>query len=447
MFGHRQQNPLPGLTRPKIPRDGSLVASLDVGAAKTVCFIARMTPVDIGPLDCEIIGAGHFGAPLDGSPADEGMSRPDYRMPPSFAARERAIRHSVDAAEAMASERIEAVHVSVPAQSISCVRVAVDLDVSGGFVTAEDITDSLAEGVSLTTPDQCTSLHVSPIGYAIDGEMVGTDPRGMRGRRLTTFMLGINASENTLSTLRAVVEAAGLEVLGFIAGPLAGSEAILIDDEKDLGVLALDLGAHAVGYSLFSEGRMAGCGGCLPGAGFITRDISSAFSTPLAYAERQKILHGTVFGGAGDEHRFVDMAGFTPTDPRTRISKADMTDVIVPRMEEIYEAVTRKLVTDQLDLDRLRRIVLTGGGSQLHGLCEHVERAFSMKARLGRPDALHGLPEALTGPAFAVGVGVLRYLACLWGTDALYPEIDRLPSDLRARSARAAGAGWRRLRF
>lgn len=447
MFRHRQKNPLPGLNRPKIPRDGCLVASLDVGAAKTVCFIARMTPVGTGPLDCDIIGAGHFGAPLDGTAPSGDKPRPDYRTPPSFAARERAIRYAVDAAEAMASERIDAVQVCVPAQAITCVRVAVDLDVSGGFVTADDITDSLAEGVSLTTPDQCTSLHVSPIGYAIDGEMAGTDPRGMRGRRLTTFMLGINASENTLSTLRAAVEAAGLEVAGFIAAPLAGSEAILIDDEKDLGVLALDLGAHAVGYSLFADGRMTGCGGCLPGAGFITRDLSSAFSTPLAHAERQKILHGTVFGGAGDDHRFVDMVGFTPTDARARVSRADMTEVIVPRMEEIYEAVSRKLVSDQLDLESLRRIVVTGGGSQLHGLCDHVERAFSMKARLGRPDALPGLPEALTGPAFAVGVGVLRYLARLWGDKAIYPEIDRLQSNQATRHGRAAAGGWRRLRF
>lgn len=449
MLNRNRVHKLPGLTKRKIPREGAIIASLDVGAAKTVCIIARITPFGDGTLDCDIIGAGHFGATL--SEDDQNHlhhQRPDYRVPQSFAQREQAIRSAIEAAEAMAGERITDVHMCVPSHSIACARVGVDLDIGGGFVTSDDILDSLVEGSALTTPDGCEALHTVPIAYAIDGEMVGTDPRGLRGNRLTTYILGINAQANSLATLSAAVESAGLKVSSFIAAPLATSEAVLVDDEKELGVLAIDIGAHAVGYALYTDGRMAGCGGCLPGAGFVTRDIAEAFSTPLTHAERQKILHGTVLTSAGDDHRFVDMVGFTDTDPRMRVSRADMTQIILPRMEELYEALTRKLVGDGLDLSALRRVVISGGGSQLHGLCEHAEKVFSMKARVAKPVGLDGHPEALTGPAFASAIGVLHFLSRLWGPETLFAEITKSEGEGTAQRSRAhTGNGRRRLRF
>jgi len=463
VFGRNRLHKLPGLSRRKIPREGIIVASLDVGAAKTVCFIARLTPFGDGSIECDVIGAGHFGARLNGEHptrnawSEHGLHtaniettpKPDYRLPPSLAHRERAIRSAVDAAEAMAGERITEVHVCVPAQALVCVRVGVDLAIAGGFVTSDDIRDSVLEGSTLTAAQGCTALSVAPIAYAIDGERVGIDPRGLRGQTLTTYVLGVNAQTNAIGTLTAAVESAGLKVASFIAAPIASSEATLIDDEKDLGVLAIDIGAHATGYALYTEGRLTGCGGCLPGAGFITRDIAEAFSTPLNHAERQKILHGTVLSSAGDDHRFVDMIGFTADDPRARVSRADMTEVIQPRMEEIYEALTNKLVSDQLDLSSLRRVVFTGGGSQLHGVCDHAERAFSMKARIGKPGGLDGLPEALTGPAFSAGLGVLHHLARLWGPAAPFAEADSSETMTPATGTQGSvsGGGWKRLRF
>ena len=178
----QRQRPVHGLTkRSRKPlRDAMTVASLDVGAAKTVCFIAELTPTVDGRVDCEILGAGHCGANpgLAGS-RDDGD--PAFSTSVAFNARERAIRQAVETAEQMAGERVEEVYVCVPAAATFCKRLAVELPLPAGFVTAEDIGDCVREGQRFTDDDGAVLLHSLPVDYHVDGDRVGMDPRGHRG--------------------------------------------------------------------------------------------------------------------------------------------------------------------------------------------------------------------------------------------------------------------------
>ena len=433
----------------RLPKEGAIIAAIDIGAAKTVCFIARMMPLPDGGVDCDIIGAGHYGAlrnhknnnshHKDDSPSDASYKGASST---SFSAREKAIRSAVEAAERHAGVRINDVHVCVPNHAVQCQNVGVDLNISGGFVTTDDIVDSLSEGEKLITPKNHIGLHTIPRGYSIDGVDVGCDPRSYRGHKLTTRLIGINCATKNIVNLNAIVESAGLTVASFVASPVMTGRATLVDDEKDLGVMVLDIGAQNIGYALYHHGRLTGCGGVKPGGDIITRDIAQAFSTPLSHAERQKILHATVLPSAGDNNRYLDIVPLNDSEPVNRVSRSDITSVVLPRLEEMYETVLKKMVKDQCDVQHLRRLVITGGGSQLQGVREHAEKVFSMKVRLGRPLFLEGAPEALSGPAFSTCSGVVDYLTQNYSAGTEFSELeDADPYQDRRSSPKRYGHG------
>jgi len=386
LFNGKNRNDLINGKSRKLSREGALIAAIDIGTAKTVCFIARILPMSDGSVDCDIIGAGHYGA-IARQHNDLNVNHDNYvndqnlKGASSFLDREKAIRHAIDAAESMAGERIHEVHVSISGAQLQCRHVGVDLDVAGGVVTADDVAESLYEGGRIITPEAARCLHIIPTSYRLDGEEVGTDPRGLYGQELTTRMLGVHVRENYLTNIKGLVEGAGLKVASFVAAPLMMAQSTLVEDEKELGVFALDIGSRCVDYTIYNEGRPQGCGGIKLGSNHITRDIAQGFSTPIVHAERQKILHGTVFYSAADEHRLVDMIPLTKEDKQLRITRADLTRVIVPRLEEIYERLSAQIVADQCALKNCRRIVITGGGAQLNGIVEHAERIFGMKAK------------------------------------------------------------------
>ncbi len=450
MISIGKKSAFPGRRPRKLPRDGAVVATLDIGAAKTACFIARVMPGAMGPsgtseIDCDITGGGIYGAQaVTGSRKAGALG--------GLTAREEAIRSAIEAAETVAGERVDTVHVCVPGQAIRYTHVGIDLDIASGFVTADDIVESLQAGAELMTPQGAHLLHAIPVSYAVDGELAGTDPRGLRAQRLTTRLMGVHTSQTTTANLQAVVENAGLSVGSFLATPLMMARSVLVEDEKDLGVLVIDIGAQNVSYAVYQDGRPAGCGGIVPGAGHISRDIAQAFSTPIAHAERQKILHGTVFTSSADEHRFVDMIPMAGGEERQRVPRAELANVIMPRLEEIYETLMARIVEDQCPINHLRRVVLTGGGSQLEGVREHAERVFAMKARLGKPMMINGAPEAMTGPAFSACAGAVEEVSESYGTLKDFPEtgVRSVSADYRQNASQNRVAnigGWLRSRF
>ncbi|MFQ5563141.1 MAG: cell division protein FtsA [Parvularculaceae bacterium] len=382
----------------KTAKDGDLVAALDIGAAKTACFIASLSTGYDGAVEAEVIGVGHYGAGL----RSESNQRLDVA--------EKAVRAAVDAAERMAGTHIRDVHVAVSGRRLLCTRVCVDLELYGGCVTEEDIGDSLAEGSKIAAPEGVAGLHSLPISFTVDDGDPIVDPRGYCGRQLTTRMLEIGARESALANLSAAIERCGLRPAAFVASPCAAAEAVLIEDEKELGVILIDIGARTTAYAVYDDGALVDCGGVPVGGGHITSDIAQMFGAPLAHAERMKSLNGSALIGAGDDHRFVEFPTLGGGE-LARISRADLSAVITPRLEEIFELVEAKLPERDAPYNALRRAVLTGGGSLLVGAREVGERVLGVKTRLGRPIALAGAPEAVSAPAFAVCAGMVQYAA------------------------------------
>lgn len=417
----------------KSAKDGEFLAALDIGAAKTACFIARLTEGFGGAVEADVVGVGHYGGALRA----EASPRLDMT--------ETAVRAAVDAAERMAGVHIRDIHVAVGGRRLQSRRVAVELELNGGCVTEEDIGDSLAEGARAAAPEGIAALHTLPITFAVDDEKAIADPRGYCGRLLTTQMLGVGARESTLANLSAAVERCGLRIAAYVAGPCAAAEATLIEDEKELGVVLIDIGARSTAYAVYDAGALVDCGGVPVGGGHITSDIAQVFGAPIAHAERIKSLYGSALVGPGDEHRFIEipMLGGGETG---RISRADLSAVITPRLEEIFELVEAKLPGRDATPNAMRRAVLTGGGSLLVGAREAAEGVLGVKTRLGRPIALAGAPEAVTSPAFSVCAGVVQHtLKDLSNADG---SLNALASTERMAGGALGGFGaWFRRRF
>lgn len=438
MFASERPASLIELPRRKLPREGLTVAALDMGSAKTACFLANIHHTADGHIDCDVVGAGHCGAG-DRSGSD-GVNDAGST---GLARKEGAIRRAVDAAETMAGDPVHGVSFLVPGTALRTIRLVVDLDLASGFVTREDLAESLAEGQRLITPEGHRAIHTLATRYQLDGVDTGPDPKGQCGHVLTTHILGICVPETRLVTWCRAVESAGLSVAGWCAAPFAAGEAVITDDEKQFGTLVLDLGADETGYALFRDGQIYGCGGVGFGGARLAREVAQNVSTSIREAARQIILNGTLLASTSDAHRIVEMTPLAPDEPMVRISRAELSAVLTGLVETLYEKVVEQIRADGCDMSFLRRLILTGGTSQLHGAREHAEGVFGLKTRLGRPADLHGTPEALTGPAFAAGLGALSMLTQAYRASAGRGESVEFRPTPRTRSV----LGWLKANF
>lgn len=377
-------------------RNSKLIAALDIGASKISCIIARRGEEHDGTPFAEIVGVGHHGS----------ESSVGARMP--LREIEKCLTRAVDAAERMAGERIHNVIVGVPGPLLRTRRVGVDIETSGGLVTQDDVDDCLGEGAAIAAADDCHSLHIGPIRSYVDGEDAFNDPVGLSGHQLSMHMLGVAARHSALDNLSSLIERCSLRVDEYVASPVAAADAVLLEDERDLGVVLIDVGVAMTNYAVFDSGVLMDCGGVRVGGGHITRDIAQIFGAPLSEAERIKNLNGAALIGPGDEHREIEFPQLGVAGESSRASRADLCEVIIPRMQEIFEMVLHKLPKDDLQRIGLRRAVITGGGSSLVGAREAAERALGMKTRIGKPISIPGAPEAATAPGFSVCVGLIQ---------------------------------------
>jgi cell division protein FtsA len=378
--------------RGRTGRGADIVAAVDIGASKAICLIAQLVPSVDGAKIPEVVGVG-----LQGVDGERGT------------ARETALRAAVDAAERMAGARIRSVRAAVPGRRLHCRRVAVELDLANGRASEEDVEECLRQGALASRGEGLVALRSAPVAFRIDGEIAAPDPAGLAGGVLEADVLGVSAQESAILNLESLIERAGLALAGCAPAPAAAGEAVLLDDERDLGVALVDIGAGSAGYAVYERGALADCGGVAIGAAHITRDLAQMFGAPLAAAERIKTLYGAALLGPGDEHRLVEVEQLGADREVLRVSRAEIAAIVAPRLEEIFELTLKQISAN--GRPALRRAVLTGGGSLLVGARETAERVLGMKARLGRPASLSGAPDAATGPQFSVCAGLIALAA------------------------------------
>ena len=392
--------------KPLSPKRGAVVAALDLGTSKISCLIAKLTPNAAQEVlrrrthAIEVIGFSHTGA--------RGMKAGNVV---DLAEAEEAVRHAVDTAERAAHRQVEAVIVSQSAGRLASELFAASVDINGPAVTDSDIARVLAAGSQRSLRQGRIVLHSLPIGFAHDDARGIRDPRGMLGRRFGVDMHVVTADGAAVRNLMLAVERALLSVEAMAASPYVSGLAVLADDEADHGAAVIDMGAGTTTIAVFSSGRFMHANGFALGGFHVTMDLARGLSTSIYDAERIKTLYGSVLAGGLDERDMITVptVGVDERDPPQFVSRATLTRIIKPRVEEILEMVRDRLATSPFAAEPRSRVVLTGGASHLTGLPELAARILARPVRIGRPLGVNGLPEDAQGPAFAVAAGLLVY--------------------------------------
>jgi cell division protein FtsA len=374
------------------------IAVLDIGTAKVACFIAHIDSAG----EIKILGIGHqLSKGIRGGIITD------------FAEAEASIATAVHAAEQMAGETVENVVLSLSGGNLNSRNVTVEMSMLGEEVTDRDIMDIIEQARASIAHEEHEVLHSIPVVYYLDGARGISDPRKMFGKKLGADVHMITGLSSVMRNLAHCVGRCHLNVDEYIAAPYASALSVLEEDEKQLGVTVIDMGAGITSFCVFSGGKNIYTDSVPLGGTHVTNDIARGLSTSLAHAERLKTLHGSAIATSSDDQVMVEVPPLGEEegdDDVNTMPRSMLVGVIRPRIEEILEMIRGKIEMSGAGVYAGKRVVLTGGASQLLGVREMASTMLGKQVRLGRPRALPGLAEAVSGPAFSSALGMLEYM-------------------------------------
>ncbi len=383
---------------------GETLAALDIGSNKICCLIARPDPDTQRPY---VVGVGQQASKGVKSGAVIDME-----------AAEMAVRSAVDAAEKMAGETISRVVVNLAGGSPLSAALGIDVAIAGHAVNDGDLRKAMdpgriSEAMNGSAAGGREIVHSIATGYAIDGNSGIRDPRGMYGERLSVNVHVVSAASGPVRNLTHCIERCHLDVAGLVISPYAAGLAALVEDEMDLGATVIDMGAGTTDIAVFAEGEVVFTDVLPVGGQHVTNDIARGLSTSRANAERMKTLYGHAMAAAADQRETIEVpqVGEEDEGATRQIPRSLLTGIIQPRLEETFELVRSRLEASGADRMAGRRVVLTGGASQLPGMRDLASQVLDKQVRPGRAAHTAGLGEATSGPAYATGAGLLAYAA------------------------------------
>ena len=384
-------------------KSGSIIAAIDIGSAKVTCFIAKVKKDDT----IDVIGIGHHASAgvKSGTIVD-------------LKAAETAIGHAIQAAENMArakmlGQQLTSVYVNLPGTSALCHNFSVDVKISGQEITGKEIKAALSEARKVEVAGQDELIHTIPAGFSIDGRHGISEPRGMYGNTLTVHLNAITGLSPALRNKEVVIGNNHLDINGYCAAPYASGLSCLVEDERELGCTIIDMGGGTTNIGVFFGGKIIFTSAIPIGGQHVTSDVARGLTTSISDAERLKILYGAAMTASADDTDLIDvpLLGENTHNVANHIPRSILTGIIQPRIEETFELVRAKLEDAGMSQVAGRRVVLTGGASQLPGLCELGQLILDKKLRVGAPVNMSGLAESTSGPAFSTAAGLLIYAA------------------------------------
>ena len=382
----------------KVAPEG-LITALDIGSSKVSAMIAQKG--DGGELIVLGTGQRESRGVKRGYIADMGAT-------------EAAVREAVEQAERIAGINIENVWVGFSAGGLVSDVAEVEFELGGHRVEQQDIDALLAAGRNSIDPQGRMVLHAQPALYTLDGLTGVKKPLGLHADRLGVHIHVVAADGSPVRNLDLCVRSAHLEVKSIIAAPVATGLACLSDEERELGVALVEMGAGITNVSLFAGGMLVGLCSIPMGGQDITDDIASAFGTRRAQAERMKCFHGSANASPRDNHEMIPVMPIAAEDDvhgGMQITKAQLIGVVRQRLEHQMDEIRKSLAQLKFEGPVGRQVVLTGGGAELKGIADYAQQALGRSVRIGRPRGLTALPEAHGGPACATLAGLAFYAA------------------------------------
>lgn len=370
----------------------NLIAGLDIGTTKTSVLVCEVTENGI-----DIVGIGT--TPSDG--LRKGVVVNIENTVDS-------IKGAVEEAERMSGCAIRSVYVGVSGGHIRGQNSLGIVGIKGGEVDREDVHRAVEAAKAVSIPTDREILHVLPQSFMVDDQDGIKDPVGMTGVRLESKVHIVTGSVTSIQNIIKSVNRVGLEINEIVLEHIAAGEAVLSQDEKDLGVVLLDIGGGTTNIVVYYEGTVRATAVVPVGGNYITSDISTGLRTPVSEAERIKIRHGCAYGPLIPREETIEVPSVGGREPR-EVSRQILGRIIEARMEEIlnlsYKEINKSGYEDLLAAG----IVLTGGTAMMAGITELAEQTLNMPVRRAFPQKLGGLSEKINHPMHATGVGLVLY--------------------------------------
>lgn len=370
----------------------NLVIGLDIGTHK-ICTIVGQVRRD----DIFVIGVG-----IEPS---RGMKRGVVN---DISALTTAISASVHKAEKSSGYQIKRAFVSLAGNHIASLnsRGAVGIPPQRS-VAVEDVEKAMEAARAIAIPHSREVLHVIPRSYSLDGQDRVRSPLGMHGFRLEVEAHIITASSTSVANLEQAVEAAGVLVDRFILNPLAAGDVILTEQEREMGVVVIDIGGGTTDLAIFIEGTVWHTAVLGIGGDLVTNDITYWMNVSFELAEAVKLRHGQAYARTVNPLDTFLVEPFGDGMP-IEVKSSELADVIEARIEEIFEKVLQEIKRSGYDGLLRAGAVITGGCSQLPGVAEVATRILKCPVRLAKPEKLTGMAEVLKNPSYSTSVGLLR---------------------------------------
>lgn len=371
-----------------------IVVGLDIGTSKIAAIVGKLT----GNGQVDVLGLGTYPS--------VGMKK---GVVVNIEATVGSIQEAIQRAENTSGiSNIKSVLVGVSGSHIQSINSHGTVAIPNKEVSDEDIDRVMQNAQTIKLPSSDQVLHVMPQSYTIDGQEGIREPLGMSGVRLEANAHIVTGSASALSNITKCVERCELEVEGLVLDQLASSDAVLSDDEKELGVCLVDIGAGTTDIAIYHEGAICHTKVFPVGGDQVTGDIAYALRTPTNAANDIKVKYACAHPQSLREDEDIEVPSVGDRVSRC-LSRKSLVGVVGPRFAEIFEMIEEEIRQAGYANKLAAGIVLTGGSAQVEGLVELAEETMSMQVRLGYPTGVSGMMEDVNHPEYATAVGLLLY--------------------------------------
>lgn len=372
--------------------DNEIIAGLDLGTTKVCAIVAEQTDDGL-----DIIGIGSVPA--------KGLKK---GVVVNIESTVQAIKAAIEQAETMAGVSIGTVYAGIAGSHVRGMNQEGVAAISSREVTQDDVDRVLEQAKAIPLPGDRQVIHVLPQEFIVDDQDGIKEPVGMSGVRLEARVHIVTAATPSIQNIIKCAERCDLHVAEVVLQPLASANAVLSDDEKEIGVALVDIGGGTTDIILYVDGAVVHTSVIPIGGINFTNDVATGLRTPMAEAERIKMKYGCAATSMVDEEETIEVPSVGGRPPRT-LPRQVLCDIIEPRAEEIFAAV-RHVIAETGFGDMLAAgVVITGGTTLLDGMPELAEQVLGLPVRRGAPVGVGGLIDVVRSPMYSTGVGLVKY--------------------------------------
>ena len=373
--------------------DKNLIVGLDIGTSKVVAMVGEVSADGL----VEVVGIG--------SHPSRGLKK---GVVVNIDSTVQSIQRAIEEAELMAGCEIRSVYAGIAGGHIRSLNSHGIVAIRDNEVVQSDVDRVIDAARAVAIPADQRILHILPQEFVIDNQEGIRDPIGMSGVRLEAKVHMVTGAVSAAQNIVKCVRRCGLEVDDIILQQLASAQAVLTDDEKELGVCLVDIGGGTTDIAVFVNGAIHHTA-VIPIAGDqVTNDIAVALRTPTHHAEDIKIKYACALTQLANPEETIEVPSVGDRPPR-RLLRQTLAEVVEPRYEELFSLIHAELKRSGFEELVAAGVVLTGGGSKMDGVIELAEEVFHCPVRQGVPQFVAGLADVVRNPVYSTAVGLLLF--------------------------------------